>query len=430
MTKEIVLPTGETLTILDEAVVLNEGGTALFKKKDRVNLSDDKRNDLFHKATNQVQKRYDVLNITIEDPMKLSETYDLGMSIATTKENFIKYDMHDVFTVVETPKEEPVFHELFENYSSITVDTVADSNNFYSTLTDDSVREVYRQNLRLTAEYLQNNSEERLRKKVEETYNKYLPSEKGGPLYFKLMMDILQSSSEEAAKYLIKVVRNIKVTDYDGENIETVVSLIRGAVNRLDNLRDQHNNSSIPKDFIEDIVAIFQTTSIPKFNSTFELLDTSKRLNKLGGAIWKPTIDNVLTLATDEYRRLLSVGEWTGVKNKSTQSIFYSDTSNTTKCFNCGEKHRLQDCKKPLNQDTIKANKKAFYNSKRKNRGNNKNKSKNSTPAKWLPPTDDEKKKGGTRTIDGHEMYYNYKRRLGSSRKMRKMHPRKSLKPI
>ena len=76
------------------------------------------------------------------------------------------------------------------------------------------------------------------------------------------MMDILQSSSEEAAKYLIKTVKGIKITNYDGENVETFVSLIMGEVYRLQNLRSGTNPDSIPTDFFEDIFRLFQTSSL------------------------------------------------------------------------------------------------------------------------------------------------------------------------
>ena len=103
----------EVIKVLEDAVSVSESGTALFKKQDRANLSDDKRNDLFARAIYQKQKKYDLLNLTIEDPTKLSETYDLGMNVLTTKANFTKYDMHDVFIVVVRSVLTLIFHELF-----------------------------------------------------------------------------------------------------------------------------------------------------------------------------------------------------------------------------------------------------------------------------------------------------------------------------
>ena len=169
---EVTLPGGQKIKVLEDAVTVSESGTALFKKEDRAKLSDDKRNDLFSRAIYQKQKKYDLLNLAIEYPTKLSETYDLGMNVLTTKDNFTKYDMHDVFTITLQAGTTFTFHDLFTDYSMLTVTQVADSNNFYSTMTDLPDREVFQQNLRLTAENLQFNCDERLRRKVEETYNK------------------------------------------------------------------------------------------------------------------------------------------------------------------------------------------------------------------------------------------------------------------
>ena len=100
---EVTLPGGQKITVLDQAdaVTVSEGGTALFKKEDRSKLTDDKRNDLFYWAIYQKQKKYELLNLAIEDPTKLAETYYLGMNVLTTKANFVKYDMHDVFTIAD-----------------------------------------------------------------------------------------------------------------------------------------------------------------------------------------------------------------------------------------------------------------------------------------------------------------------------------------
>ena len=96
------MPVGKKIKTLADAntVSVSEGGTALFRKEDRLKLTDDKHNDLFARAIYQKQKKYELLNLTIEDPSKISETYYLVMNVLTTKANFLKYDMHDVFTVV------------------------------------------------------------------------------------------------------------------------------------------------------------------------------------------------------------------------------------------------------------------------------------------------------------------------------------------
>ena len=59
--------------------------------------------------------------------------------------------MNEVFTVTLQAVTTFTFHDLFTDYSMLTVTQVADSNCFYSTMTDLPDREVFQQNLRLTA---------------------------------------------------------------------------------------------------------------------------------------------------------------------------------------------------------------------------------------------------------------------------------------
>ena len=56
---EVTLPGGQKIKNLTDvnAVSVSEGDTALFRKEDRVNLTDNKRNDLFAKAIYQKQKK-------------------------------------------------------------------------------------------------------------------------------------------------------------------------------------------------------------------------------------------------------------------------------------------------------------------------------------------------------------------------------------
>ena len=86
--------------------------------------------------------------------------------------------------VVQTPSEANstvetfTFYDLFVKYSMLTFEKVADSKNFYSTLTELLDRENFRQNLRLTSENLQFNCEDRLRKKMKKRTTSFYQARK------------------------------------------------------------------------------------------------------------------------------------------------------------------------------------------------------------------------------------------------------------
>ena len=199
---------------------------------------------------------------------------------------------------------------------------VAASNEWYLTMTEDPNNKWFEQNMNLTYEYLINNVEDSLQSKVKEN-----PVErKGGPLFFKIMINIL-------AKYLISTVKEINILNYGGENVEQVVSLIRGATSRLENLYDDKGKSSIPESFINDLIEIFQTTSVTEFNELFSHYSRSTKLTNfiLGTKPQKPSISKILKFAEFQYRILYSSGKWTGVQAKLQVTAFTS-SSGKTKC--------------------------------------------------------------------------------------------------
>ena len=172
--------------------------------------------------------------------------------------------------------------------------------------------------MNLTYEYLTNNVEESLKSKVLKTYLNFPPQRRGGPLFFKIMINILQNNSNEAAKYLIQTVKDIEITNYAGENVSTVVSLIRGATNRLNNLENKYGKSQIPEDFITDIIKIFMTTSVPEYNELFSHFQRTTKLSEFisGKKSQKTTITTILTFAEEQYIAMVGSGLWTGVNKK------------------------------------------------------------------------------------------------------------------
>jgi hypothetical protein len=76
------------------------------------------------------------------------------------------------------------------------------------------------------------------------------------------MMRLLESSSDMAVQYLINSVKNTKITNFQGENMSKVVSLIRGAHKRLKNI------TRLPVEFPQWVLQVLQTSLVPEFNSS------------------------------------------------------------------------------------------------------------------------------------------------------------------
>jgi hypothetical protein len=171
-------------------------------------LSEDKQNDLFDKAAKTRSMKYDLVTLTLSEEDKLDDTYiSLGIQIAQLKSHFVKYNVDDVFSIVAPIEANgvvgliPKYIDLFTGYSKLTNTKVAASNKWYC---ENTVEEYYCQNLQLTFDFYENNCTKGL-------------WDKGGPLLFIIMMKKLQSH-DSAVQYLINSVKNLKISNFEGEN--------------------------------------------------------------------------------------------------------------------------------------------------------------------------------------------------------------------
>jgi Zinc knuckle len=390
----------------------------LYPKDLRKSMGEEKKVDLFEKATKTKFTKFDLVALTLSNEDKLDDTYNLGIQIGKMKNHFIKYDMHDVFTIMrftygDDVQKKPVSAlDLFTDYSHITEQSVADSNRWYKKWTKEPY---FRENLQLTYDFLENNCTEELLEKCLEVYDEFDIECQGGPLLFIIMIKKLQLDTDNAVQYLINNVKNMKITNYEGENVSRVVSLIRGAYKRLKGV----GLNKLPDEFPKWIVEVFQTSSVSEFNEGFAHLQRQVHVDsflKNDDKETYPSVEKLLKLAEKLYLDLTMVNKWNGVTTKANQSAFPALASPSKKkltCWNCGQEgHSLQECKAARNEELIKKRKESFRAAKKKKRdekkkGESSNKNNNAptenSQGKWKPPTAEEKNR---RIIDGKHMYW------------------------
>ena len=246
--------------------------------------------------------------------------------------------------------------------------------------------------------------------KTNEEYELFDDNQKGGPLFFILMIGNLLSNTREAAKSLEYKITNYKLTEQKGEDVSVAVSHLRGAMNRLIHIKQYKINNEAHKEFFLDmyskLLKVFQTTSVKEFNDIFAQFARQEELSQLmktaGTVVPTPKFEVLFKMAEAKYQEMLERDEWSGISNSGTESVFFSGTRT---CFNCLSKdHMLDQCPKPKDQDRIKANKKIFFDSKKQgdNKKNSKGKGKPKT-GKFAPPSEAEKNR---RIIDGKPMYF------------------------
>jgi hypothetical protein len=285
--------------------------------------------------------------------------------------------------VYPNPADDGTFHttrNLYTDYSEVTVEEVAASNRWYRQWGADPW---HSENLYLTALYFQNNTTDLLWRMTYDKYSQYNQLERGGPLFFHIMLSKLLSNTEESAKHLETRVKDFKITDVVGEDIDKVISLLRGAMIRLSQVK---RTTKVPSDayFLDMtryIIAVFQTTSVPAFNETFAQVVRNQQIAIAlkGHQALKEGLsyENVFTLAENRYQEMVELGHWTGVHTKGTGSVFNATqkqggkgATNTPRptgvCWNCGGDHLLTACTRTKNEALIEANKQLFRANKQK----------------------------------------------------------------
>jgi hypothetical protein len=253
--------------------------------------------------------------LSLDDEDKLSDTYNFKVLVGKKlKRAHFRYDMYNIFSIVipnnnKTIKE---VKDLYSDYSNITIEQVARSNLCYRKW---MANVYFEQNLELTYDFFQNNLSDDLSMKISETYETYAVGEQGGPLFFILMMNHLLSDTEEAAISLNNRVKKFDIKTVEGENIFRVVSLLRGAVKRL-----QHINK-MPEDIVPTLLNVMQTSSVESFNQQFNHLQKQREQNSVlrqTGAAASLHREDIFMLAESEYRDYANNNLWYGVHTKGT----------------------------------------------------------------------------------------------------------------
>ena len=225
------------------------------------------------------------------------------------------------------------------------------------------------ENLQWGAEKILNSCDASLRHKITEITKNFPELESGSIVIFKVMMTLVISSTSAALRTLTKKLDNLKLTDFDGENVSKCSSFVRGAVSLME------SNKALPKDIEEMTFTIFKYCSTPDFVAHVSFLSNLKLLNGFS-AIDNINLsyDDLLLSMEGKYTDLKAQDKWlakcTPAESSFTASSSKSkgiDTGASYRCFNCGkEDHRLADCPEPRNKQRIEENRRKFLQKKKK----------------------------------------------------------------
>jgi hypothetical protein len=390
---------------------------ALYDKKARKAYKDKDRIDLLDKIQANQQIKFHSITVSVNDPEKMTNTHSIAKILAENKRNLLKYDLLDVFTIIvphsgafdadsdsygrlEMKNEtEPVQYDLFTDYLRLTPQQVGASSKWYSGFVPDE--ELMQENLNWSLAYYERNVEKALFDKVHANLMNYPSDEQGGPLFLKLLLDRVTTTSQANLAALKHIVDSYRIkTSCKGEDIETVVSLFTAVFDNISSL----GNGDLPDDSTKKLLRIFQSTSVPSFNDLFqkqeqELFDADLKMAlnpgylnsiKLTGATVltndMASVKFILAYAEKAYRNYVRNGEWDKCLQKppgqaafianinnnqqsngtGSQSTRFNQTgssasqsiSKTNACFNCEDENcNLKICPHERDAERIARNK-------------------------------------------------------------------------
>jgi hypothetical protein len=399
---------------------------ALYTKAIRSTYDDDKKGklDLLKLVQSKQQQPYVATSISVNDPEKLLNHYSLSKLNKECSRNLNKYDLLSPFTNIIFPvvpgsaalrtdsSGAHITHNLFSNTFQVTAQQVADSSRWYSGFTAPEGR--FQEDLEWSLAYFENNVDSALYARIHAKLLTYDERCRGGPLFFKLLNDETTTTSESNKKALITIVDTYKIrVSCKGERIPDVVDLFRSITDTVYALHDD----SLPEEYVDKLIILFTTTSVPDFNDLFDVLkkqlfaaqlqasiteslivpigDSSALTNNLKGAYY------VLNYAGKAFYTLSQRGHWDKcLQQVPGESANFNRTDDNKpfeiKCFNCGGPHHLRACPKPRDQATISKNRNAHTGSSSQPTGFRGNRP-FVRPTKWRLPEEGEH---GKRVID------------------------------
>ena len=395
---------------------------ALYTKEDRKSLTGEDRVKLIATIIGNRQKKFEHLTLAIDDEKQLGTTYSTKTLIGQMRDNLAMYELDEVFSLV-IPRDiensasiEPTRLNLFDHYHSIKLSEVLASNEYFNCWVDES--SLVQEDLELTFCYMYANVEEALYNKVRESYDTFPISQRGGPLFFWLLMNTISTNSEATIESLITKVRKFRIKDHPGEDILQITSILRNCSQRIHNARD----NKLPERFLQDMLEVLQTSSVPEFNKQFEglhsnhLLQSTIARSDCGASLGILTntlslkndlssIEALLSLADNLYSGFEQSGTWRAhvraLPGKSGFAATASDSDRHLVCDNCAKPgHTSRDCSEPRDAERIKVNR-----DKRLGRSHSPGRSRRADRRhKYRKPEDHEH---GLRIIDGKPHRYN-----------------------
>ena len=95
--------------------------------------------------------------------------------------------------------------------------------------------------------------------------NQHEHTEKGAPLFFFYMIELISPNLDTTVRAVVKCLDNMKITDYDAENVSTVVTYLRTVSEYLT------QNDAVPNDFDTMVFDVMKTATTVEFQDKIKM---------------------------------------------------------------------------------------------------------------------------------------------------------------
>ena len=172
-------------------------------------------------------------------------------------------------------KGKPCTAYLFKNHCRVTALEAAQSCEYYAKYitfpAKNGTTETFSLELAWTYSHFQPHVEANLYESVNKEFLCLKDTQQGGPLFLKLLLDKLVVNNDSNLENLISTTTNYNIKVHsDSEDIDLVVSLLQGVTTTIIALCDDQEYP-LPEKFVQKMLKVFQTSSVPSFNDSFEI---------------------------------------------------------------------------------------------------------------------------------------------------------------
>ena len=237
---------------------------------------------------------------------------------------------------------------------------------------------------------------------IDKLFQAHDKKERGGPLFFKLLTDVLLVSNEQSLAALESTITKYNIAVDGKDDLPESIKILHAVSTTIQAMRGDGKKSPLPDKYVVDIIKVLKTTSVDEFNKKMAEFHSNLDLLRLmedKETINTPTmLSKTFLFANKVYKELFDDGVWQECvlqKAKSTFSakvlVFWKN-----RCWNCKKSGCSKPrCKIPIDEARCERNRQEWMKETKANGGFTKTNGTGTSPKPfaWRPPEADEDNK-------------------------------------